>query len=311
MGKDLPIREIKIFDIHRRVVSHMTESAWKKIPHAVVQYDPDITDLFDEYIRLKNDFKQKYPNLLKLSFNTLILKIIGEGLKVAPELNALLDYNEKTKIGQVFIADRINIAIPWLLSDGRDITPVIPDVGNKNLKEILEYLEDLKRRVANSHIDEVLFQTGKQETLHELKNFKLGVVFRGIAGLIGKNKIIALKGEEKKKYYEIPEKDRLTSSDFFNASILVSNIGAAYPQHRGHFNLLEIIPPQVFVIGISAIQERPGVYIDKNGEKKIGIRKILPLTLTFDHRWLDYAPLIPFEKKLDEIFENPKVIYNF
>ena len=75
--------------------------------------------------------------------------------------------------------------------------------------------------------------------------------------------------------------------------------------------MLDIIPPQVCVIGFGAILEKPGVYIDEEGKKNIGIRKVLPICLAFDHRALDFGEMIPFMKELDHIFENPDIIKSF
>ena len=91
----------------------------------------------------------------------------------------------------------------------------------------------------------------------------------------------------------------------------ISNIGSTYREQKGSIALLDIIPPQVFVIGFGAIQEKPGVYVNDKGEKTIGIRKILPICLAFDHRALDFGEVIPYMKKLDSIFENPKIIKTF
>ena len=94
-------------------------------------------------------------------------------------------------------------------------------------------------------------------------------------------------------------------------TITISNIGSTYRDQRGAITLLDIIPPQVCVIGFGAILEKPGVYIDENGEKSIGIRKTLPICLAFDHRALDFGEIIPFMKKMDNIFENPNILKSF
>ena len=91
-------------------------------------------------------------------------------------------------------------------------------------------------------------------------------------------------------------------------TITISNIGSTYREQRGTISMLDIIPPQVCVIGFGAIQEKPGVYTNEQGEKTIGIRKILPICIAFDHRALDFGEVIPFIKKLDSIFENPDII---
>ena len=64
---------------------------------------------------------------------------------------------------------------------------------------------------------------------------------------------------------------------------------------------LEILPPQVFVVGISAIQEKPGMFANAS-KKEIGFRKVLPLCLAFDRRVLDFGGLVPFISRLNRVF---------
>ncbi|UKI23498.1 MAG: 2-oxo acid dehydrogenase subunit E2 [Anaerotruncus sp.] len=75
--------------------------------------------------------------------------------------------------------------------------------------------------------------------------------------------------------------------------------------------LLEIIPPQTTAFAVNAVQDKPIVVKDENGEKHIEIRQILPITVAIDHRALDYGDCIPFFKKLDEIFKNPKILHSW
>ena len=72
--------------------------------------------------------------------------------------------------------------------------------------------------------------------------------------------------------------------------------------------MLEIVPPQTCVIAINPVKEEPKVIIKENGEKDIDVKKILPLTIFFDHRALDLCDIIPFCKKAEEIFKNPGII---
>lgn len=62
-------------------------------------------------------------------------------------------------------------------------------------------------------------------------------------------------------------------------TITIFNIGSTYREQRGTISMLDIIPPQVCVIGFGTIQEKPGVYTNEQGEKTIGIRKILPICI--------------------------------
>lgn len=84
----------------------------------------------------------------------------------------------------------------------------------------------------------------------------------------------------------------------------MSNLGSLYLGWEGACTILEIIPPQVVAIGIGAIRHTP--VCDEDGTIRAGIR--LPLTICFDHRALDMGDVVPFMKKLDEIFKNPSVL---
>ena len=47
------------------------------------------------------------------------------------------------------------------------------------------------------------------------------------------------------------------------------------------------------------------------GDESDETKSKLPICLAFDHRALDFGEVIPFMKKLDSIFENPKIIKTF
>ena len=71
--------------------------------------------------------------------------------------------------------------------------------------------------------------------------------------------------------------------------------------------LLEIIPPQVAAIALSSAQKRPVVVTNEKGEDSIAIRTIVPVTIAFDHRALDYGDVTPFMRRLDELLAEPSV----
>lgn len=102
----------------------------------------------------------------------------------------------------------------------------------------------------------------------------------------------------------------LCPADIGGSTVTVSNIGSIC-RSPGQFSLLEILPPQVFAVGISAMQDRPGVYRNGTGEKAIGIRKVLPMCLAFDHRVLDFSDLTPFLQRLDRLFAEPAEVRNW
>lgn len=296
------------FDLQRRIVSHITSTSWQHIPHVSYIYEPDITDFYNEF-KILTEKRSKTGH--KISFNTVIIKAIAEGLLYAPNLNSHIEYNYKKSEGMLHILEGINTSIPWLLPDGRMITPTIPNVESMSLNDISNYILNISKRLQNTNIDEMLYRAVFIDTVNELKKFNLSIIRRIFASKISRYRVKGLEGKEKEDYYKILEKERLTEKDIMSGTVTISNIGSLYKEQRGFFGLLEIIPPQVFAVGIGSIQEKPGVYLDQNRNKKIGIRKFLPMCIAFDHRAVDFRSIVPFLKRLDEIFAKPNIIHKW
>ena len=191
------------------------------------------------------------------------------------------------------------------------ITPTIPNADKMSLNDISEYISVISNKIEKTNINEILYRAIFCDTVNEIKKFNLGIIRRILTSKISRNRVKGLKGNEKKDYYKIPVNQRLTEKDIMSGTVTVSNIGSLYKEQRGFFSLLEIIPPQVFAIGLGSIQEKPGVYLNQNGNKDIGIRKILPMCLAFDHRAVDFNSIVPFLKRIDEIFSNPNIIHKW
>lgn len=303
LGKELTVNKTHLFDINRRITAHATQSSWKQAPHATYLYEPDITDFHNFYLKERKNLEKDSS----ITFNVVILKAIAEALKKSPKLNSLLNYNTKTKVGLHHHLKEISISTPWLLPDYRIIAPVIHDVGNKTLQGIADSVKNIRRKIENTDMEVMQYFIAKKEILYNLKHLRLGSIRQIFSSFIGKHRI-RITRKQKKEYLKMPDEDKITSFDIFNASVLVSNLGSIFKHQKGAITLLDLLSPQVFAIAINAIQERPGVYLDEKGDKKIGIRKILPLSLTIDHRALDGADYIPFQNALDEIFASPKKI---
>jgi len=302
VGKRLTVLKSDIFDINRRITAHATSSGWGSTPHATYLYEPDITDFFSYYQRKRKKMEDGHP----ITFTVVMLKVIAEALKQSPKLNAILHYNFRTKVGTHLHIKEISITVPFLLPDKRMIAPLIHNVGEKSLCQIAEGLSDIKRRVKNTDVDAMQYVVAKQEIVDHLKHFNFGAIWQIFHTKIGKNKI-RLSSKRIKEYLRVPNEDKITATDIFDTSVLVSNLGSIFQHQRGGITLLDLISPQVFAVAINAIQDRPAVYTESD-EQKIGIRKILPLSLTIDHRALDGADFIPFQNHLDRIFSNPSIL---
>lgn len=296
------------FGIQRKIVANMTTESWQNIPHVTYTYEPDVTEFMIEYRRLNEGVEKEN----KITVNTLMLKVICEGLKACPAMNAHIDFDRKFVRGVINTLSEINISMPMVLPTGEMMTINLHNFESKNLNQMVDYIKDVNRRMANTNLNEVMFDVSLDNTLTGLKQGKIKQTLQRLIGSkTGKHKVKTLKGKEKKAYEAIPETDRLTKHDIEQGSITISNIGSVYREQRGAAALIEIIPPQVTAIAVGAVQDKPVVIVNENNEKEIAIRQVLPFTIVFDHRALDFGDIVPFIKKLDEIFEEPEIIHTW
>lgn len=290
------------FGIQRKIVANMTSESWRDIPHVSYMYEADVTELFDLYKEMNVQY------ITKITFNTLILKIITEGLKAAPAMNAHIKFNRRLVRGQINTFENINISMPTILPDGKMMTVNLRNFENRNLDEMTAYINDITRRAENTDLNEALFSVSLHDTIKALKcGHVLKTVYRLIGSKTGKHRVRTLRGKAKKEYEAIPETERLTAFDLEQGTVTVSNIGSTYLGQKGAMALLEIVPPQVCAFGVGAVQKKPVVTEDD----KIEIRRVLPICIAFDHRALDFGDIVPFMKKLDEIFSSPEVIFSW
>ncbi len=301
----LNVTNVEYFGIQRKMVAAMTSESWYNIPHVTFVYEPDISGFFEEYKKLNAELKEED----KFTFNTAMLKVIAEGLKAAPQMNAHIKYNPHTIRGKITTYENINISMTMILTNGEMMTINLHDFHNKNITEMTRYIKDVRRRMEQSNLNEAMYTVSFNRTLSTIKQGRIKEALLRIFGAkFGKCRIETLKGKEKKAYHAIPETERLGDRDIEQGTVTVSNVGSLDLSQRGETALLEIIPPQVCAICMGAVQDRAVVKTDDKGEKYVGIGKILPLTIAFDHRALDFQDIVPFTRRLDEIFRNPQVI---
>lgn len=296
------------FGIQRKIVANMTSESWETIPHVTYMYEPDVTEFMKEYRKLNLDRSGKD----KITVNTLMLKVISEGLKAAPVMNSHIRFNRKLVRGEINTFEDINISMPMILPNGEMMTVNLHNFESKNLDEMTEYIHDVARRAENSDLNEAMFEVSLDNTLTALKAGKIKqTVCRLIGSKTGKHKVKTLHGEAKRAYESIPATERLTKRDIEQGTVTVSNIGSTYRGQRGATALLEIIPPQVCAFAVGAVQDKPLVMTDALGNKQIEARQVLPICIAFDHRALDFGDVVPFLQKLDAIFENPKIMHTW
>lgn len=301
MKQTLTVTNETHFGIARKIVSNMTTESWETIPHCSITLEPEVT----EFMKVLKEINEGASPEKKITLNTAMLKILVEGIKACPAINAHIDFNRKLVRGNVKQIEEINISMPMILKTGEMMTVNLHDMHKKNMGEMRDTIADCARRANNSDLNEVMFEVSLDNTLTGLKQGKISqTVCRLLGSKTGKHKVKTLSGKAKKEYYSIPEADRLTKHDIEQGTITISNLGSICRDWSGACTLLEIIPPQVCAIAIGSLQSV--AVVDDDGNIKAG--KKLPLTIAFDHRALDMGDITPFIKRLNEIFAAPEII---
>ena len=129
------------FGIQRKIVANMTTESWETIPHVTYNYEPDVTDFMKEYKKLNFDRR----GTDKITVNTLMLKVIAEGLKAAPIMNSHIEYNRKLVRGEINTFEDINISMPMIMPNGEMMTINLHNFESKNLDEMTDYINDVHK----------------------------------------------------------------------------------------------------------------------------------------------------------------------
>src|SRR5699024_983482 len=136
------------FGIARKIVSNMTAQSWEEIPHITSSYEADVTELMQYYKKLNEGVTDHND---KITINTVVLKIICEGLKAAPKMNTTLEFNRKLVRGTLVYHSQIDVSMPMILKTGEMMTVNMHNLGNKSLLEIAHAVNDTARRANNSN----------------------------------------------------------------------------------------------------------------------------------------------------------------
>ena len=306
----MDMRPIKttFFGIQRKIVANTTLQSWRTVPHIGYSYEPDVT----EFMKTVKELNASGKFATKMTVNTVMLKAITEGLKASPALNAHIQFDPRFVRGSITQYENIDVSMTWELPSNQMMTINLHDLGSKSLTELNDYIQQTARKINNTNFDEAMYSVSFHDTIKELKKGHIGTaVTRLIGAKTGKHKIQTLKGQAKKDYYAIPESERLTREDLEQGTVCVSNIGSTTRGIPGRVTLLAVIPPEVFVICMGAIQKIPMVKTDADGNDQIVVGQMLPMCCVFDHRAVDYDEIVPFIKRMEEIFHHPEEMFNW
>ena len=296
-------KTVEYFTLRRSLVAGMTAESWEKTPHAGGYYEPDITDFWDTYQRLRGSD----PRWTGITANTLLLYVVVQGILACPCLNGYVYHQRKMATGRTEFFENINITMPMILPGGGMMAVNVHNCERLSLRQLGAAVGDFRRRLDNTILERPMFGASLDDTMRRLKRGRVDILLMRVIGhSLGSGRMPLLWGKARKAYRAIPKEDRLTTRDIEAGTIMVTNFGSVYRGAYAPPAMINLIPPQICAIGIGGVAERPGTAAKPDGAKEIALRKFLPIQVIFDHRAIDYGDTVPFMKRLDEIFANPE-----
>ena len=293
-------------NIRGRLLSNVLVNAQRDIPSVACTYDADVTKLLKVYNELKEN------SSFRLTFNTLMLKILVECLKEAPRLNAHAEYNHRKTSGRLIIKKHIDVAVAVRLQNGETFQVKVKQLEEKSLKETAEAVEEIKEKLKETNMKRVLFNlAGKRMAGYAAKGKIITTLSQFTSAYFGKAKIAKLSKLFKKKYYtssQPKKKNSLKPDDFSEGTVCFTNWGTLYDGLDVNITYIPPLYPQVFLFGIGRTKKEKDVFKNEEGVVDIEYKDILPVTMVFDHKIGGASDLVPFIRALDKILENPEII---
>ncbi len=291
--------KIEYFNLKAKVSANVLTNA-QDMPTPGYTYDADISKFWEEFKKFQKECDYN------LTFNDVMVRTLVEGLKANPRLNSYIEYNRLCTSGRLIIKKHIDVALPVLLDTNETFPVKLSAAEEKSLKEISIRSAELAHMLKTTDADHVIFDMIAQRTIgFILKGKVLSTVCQTVAGYVGKGKVAKVSGIGKRApkgpgYLEI--------NDLNEGTVCFSNLGALDKSLNGRVTNAPLLFPQVFLMAIGCARDENYVFRNEKGEIDMGTRKILPITLTFDHRIGGFGDILPFIKKLDEIFEHPEIM---
>lgn len=292
--------KVEHFSLRNRVSGYILTKAQQNAPTAGYNYEADITRFWEEFQNLKENCNYS------LSFNTIMMKVLVEGLKVAPKLNAHIKFNTTSSCGTLVMKKHIDIAMPVVLDNGETFPVKVKEAENKTLEELAEQINELLRRLKQTDVDKVLFDVITQRTVGlMLSGAVVPTVAQTVTGYVGKHKVAKFKD----LFHPAPKDGSMLFMDELNeGSVCLTNWGVLYDGLNGNVTYTPLLFPQTFLMAMGGVKDTEYAFRNEKGEVDIGTKKLLPITLMFDHRIGAFNDVMPFIKKLDEIFQNPEIM---
>ena len=288
------------FDISRKIIATTTTDSWRNVPHCSIVYEAEAGRLM-ELVRGFNDSRSKDE---RISINSAMLKVITEGIKAAPNLNAHVSYSRGLVKGKVTLMEHIDISVPVLYGDGKMMTVKMPHMESRSMRGIQAMMNDYRKRIDQTDMEAVMYLTGLTDTVEGLLHGRvITAAGRLIGAWTGKGRVAVSAGRILESMKKGKEGKALAPDDIRQGSITVSSLGPLYRNWKGYCAMLQVVPPQVCAIAVGTLQKKPDEEDDS-----IVMKEFIPVTIAFDHRALDFSDIVPFMKHMDEILADDELI---
>ena len=191
--------------------------------------------------------------------------------------------------------DKIRLKLKKINKDPKIKVSLLPFF----MKAVVKILKDIS--IFNSSLSD------DRKSLIYRKYFNIGIATdtpRGLVVPVIKNvdqkSIKKLSHELTTMVYKSKEK-RLSVDDMSGGCITISSLGSL----GGKFFTPIINPPEVAILGISKFEIKPKLI-----NNKFVARKILPISLSYDHRVIDGADAVRFTKLFADLVSKPNLLIN-
>jgi pyruvate dehydrogenase E2 component (dihydrolipoamide acetyltransferase) len=176
----------------------------------------------------------------------------------------------------------------------------------KKMKVKLTFLPFIIKAVVQALKDNPSFNSSYDRDTQEIilkKYYNIGIAAEAPDGL----KVVVIKDADSKSIIQIAKEieqlhakvldQTVTLDDMKDSTFTITNIGSL---GGGFLSVPMINYPEVAILGVHLFREMPVVV-----DGKIVVGRILPLSLSFDHRVVDGAEGVKFMNKLKEYLEDP------
>lgn len=306
--QNVKVRQARRFSLLRESVAHLLSESAKKIPHAAMILQLDVTPLV-EYAKASsqeavaepadNSDKKLLQRAIRKNFSAFFIKAVAHCLYHVPSLNSFLDYRPLSHGGTLYEAEDINLSFTVNTPVGV-VRPILHNPHLKDLETVAQEMRILARKARRTNQDELYYKAAKKLLWTAIRQ----VDFRGLYSLLiflRARFITGIKPDPATAH--VPETEKLQPEDIMGATCTVANIGMMLP---GIQTVTVIVPPEVFFIGIGDLHVAPLVV---GGE--IVPRSVISVMGTIDHRAFDAGAAFPFHEHLMRYINNPALIYEW